>query len=169
MNIAASGEFWLPETPGKTVRGAFEADAGEQPEVVLGGALVVDPRVSRTDGGSPMYAQGDAGGVQASLPITVQGRLDSGESVTMVKAQNWGDPGSPFGSPRYKAFYAVVGDRHTSGPDQLFSALRFRFGDQYWLGHLQGGESVSVGEDGSTLSVESAADGNWLLYSPATQ
>jgi hypothetical protein len=168
MNIAAGGEFWLPETPTKAVRGAFRADAGEQPEVVLDAALVGDPRVSRTDGGGLVYANGAAGGVQASLPITMQGRLQSGESVTLVNAQNWGDPGFPFGSPRYQAHYAVVGERHTSGPDQLFSAMRFRFGDRYWLGHLQGGESAAVGEDGSTLSVESADDGNWLLYTPAT-
>jgi hypothetical protein len=168
MNIAAGGEFWLPETPGTTVRGAFRADAGEQPEVVPDGALVADPRVSRTDGGGLMYVQGDAGGVQASLPITVQGRLDSGESVTLVKAQNWGGPGPPLGSPRYRAFYAIAGDRHTGGPEELFSSMRFRFGDPYWLGHLQGGESVSVGEDGSTLSVEGADDGNWLLYASAT-
>ncbi|MDT7720527.1 MAG: hypothetical protein QOE94_1538 [Mycobacterium sp.] len=31
MSIAASGDFWLPETPGVMVRGAFKADAGEQP------------------------------------------------------------------------------------------------------------------------------------------
>jgi hypothetical protein len=44
MNIAASGEFWLPETPDETVRGAFRADAGEQPEAVLADALAEDPR-----------------------------------------------------------------------------------------------------------------------------
>ena len=38
MSIAASGDFWLPETPGVMVRGAFKADAGEQPEVQFAGA-----------------------------------------------------------------------------------------------------------------------------------
>ena len=168
MNIAASGEFWLPETPDETVRGAFRADAGKQPEAVLAEALVEDPRVSRTATGGLMYARGAVGGVKASLPITMQGRLDSGESVTLVNAQNWGDPGPPFGSPHYQAHYAIVGERHTSGPNQLFSAMRFRFGDPYWLGHLRAGETAAVGEDGSTLSVEGADDGNWLLYTSAT-
>ena len=167
MNIAASGEFWLPETPDETVRGAFRADAGKQPEAVLDDALVQDPRVSRTSPTGLVYARGAAGGVQASLPITIQGRLDSGDCVTLVNAQNWGDPGPPFGSPDYHAHYAVVGDRHTIGPGQLFSAMRFRFGNPYWLGHLKGGETAVVGGDGSTLSVESADDGNWLLYTCA--
>jgi hypothetical protein len=92
MNIAASGEFWLPETPGVTVRGAFKADAGEQPEAVLAGALVEDPRVTRSETGGLTYAMGPAGAVKASLAITMQGRLDSGDSVTLVTAQNWGDP-----------------------------------------------------------------------------
>jgi len=168
MNIAAIGEFWLPETPDETVPGSFTANDGEQPEAVLAGALVEDPRVTRSATGGLMYARGAAGGVQASLPITMQGRLDSGDSVTLIKAQNWGDPVPPFGVPRYQAHYAIVGDRNTSGPDQVFSSMRFRFGDPYWLGHLQGSETAAVGEDGSTLSVESADDGNWLLYTPAT-
>jgi hypothetical protein len=168
MNIAASGEFWLPETPDETVRGAFKADAGEQPEAVLAGALVEDPRVTRSATGSLVYASGAAGGVHASLPITMQGRLDDGDSVTLINAQNWGNPGPPFGSPHYQAHYAIVGHRNTSGPDQLFSAIRFRFGDPYWLGHLRGGQTAAVGGDGSTLSVEVADDGNWLLYTCAT-
>ena len=150
MNIAASGEFWLPETPDETVRGAFKADAGEQPEAVLDDAFIEDG-VSRTDTGSLMYAQGAAGSVKASLPITLQGRLEAGDCVTLVDAQNWGGPGPPFGSPHYRALYAIVGDRHTSGPEELFSAMRFRFGDPYWLGHLQRGETAAVGADGSAL------------------
>ncbi|OBH13738.1 hypothetical protein A9X03_24280 [Mycobacterium sp. E1715] len=168
MNIVASGEFWLPETPDETVRGAFRADAGEQPEVVLDRALVGDPRVSRTDGGGLMYAQGAADRIKAALTMTIQGRLDSGECVTLINAQNWGDPGPPFGSPSYEAHCAVVGERHICGPDQLFSAMRFRFGNPTWLGHLEGGESAAVGGDGSTLGIESADDGNWLLYTSAT-
>jgi hypothetical protein len=164
MSIATSGEFWLPEKPGRTVRGAFKADTGQQPEAVLAGALVEDPRVTRSPTGGLTYASGPAGAVKASLATTMQGRLDSGDSVTLINAQNWGGPGPPFGPPEYKAHYAVVGDRNTSGPDQLFSAMRFRFGDPYWLGHLKHGETALVGGDGSTLSVEAADDGNWLLY-----
>ncbi|BBX56954.1 hypothetical protein MSHO_22990 [Mycobacterium shottsii] len=153
------------------MRGAFRADVGEKPEAVLDGALVEDPRVTRS-GTSSVYTRGDAGGVKASLPITIQGRLDSGASVTMINAQNWGHPGPPFGLPEYLAHYAIVGDRNISGPGQLFSCTRFRFGDPYWLGLLQDGETAAVGLDGSTLSVDAADDGNWLLYtsaSPVTQ
>jgi hypothetical protein len=86
MNISASGEFWLPETPHETVRGAFRADPGEQPEAVLDDALVEDPRVSRPDTGGLVYAQGAAGSVKASLPKTLQGRLEAGDCVTLVDA-----------------------------------------------------------------------------------
>jgi hypothetical protein len=65
--------------------------------------------------------------VKSLLPITVQGLLETGESVTLVNAQNHGGDGSFFlGAPRYKAHYAVLGDRHVSGVDQLLSAIRFR-------------------------------------------
>jgi hypothetical protein len=62
----------------------------------------------------------------------------------------------------------VVGDRHVSCGDQLFGAVRFRFGDPYWLGHLQEGESCAVDSDGSTVSVETSGDGNWLVYTATT-
>jgi hypothetical protein len=168
MNIAANGSFWLPETPGKTVRGEFTANPGEQPQALLAGALVEDPRVTRSDNGGLSVAWGAAGGVKASLPITMQGRLDDGDAVTMINAQNWGDPGPPFGLPRYEAHYAIVGHRHTSGPDQPFTAMRFRFGHRGWLDHLHDGETAAVGEEGATLSIERADDGNWLLYTCAT-
>jgi hypothetical protein len=168
MDIAAGGEFWLPETPDVTVRGAFRVDPGEQPEARLAAALVEDPRVTRSATGGLTYAQGPAGSIKASLPLTIQSQLlDSGESVTLVNAQNWGGPGPPFGVAQYKAHYAIVGDRHVSGSKQLFSAMRFRFGASYWLGHLRDGETGAVDGDGSTLSVEAAEDGNWLLYTPA--
>ena len=61
-----------------------------------------------------------------------------------------------------------MGDRNVSGADQLFAGMRFRFGDPYWLGHLQTGDVSTVDDDGSTLSVEEAEDGNWLLYKTAT-
>lgn len=96
VNIAASGDFWLPDRPDETVRGTFQADAGEPPEAVLADALVEDPRVSCTANDGLMYVRGPAGGVKASLPTTMQGRLDSGESATLINAQNWGDPDPPI-------------------------------------------------------------------------
>jgi hypothetical protein len=169
MNIAASGEFWLPETPGKTVCGAFRADAGEKPEAQLARALVEDPRVATSPMGGTTYGIGGApNSVEAFLPITIQGRLDSGDSVTLVNAGNRGGPGFPFEAPHYEAHYAILGDRNVSGLDQKFSGMRFRFGDPYWLGHLQAGDVSTVDDDGSTLSVEAADDGNWLLYKTAT-
>ena len=102
----------------------------------------------------------------------MQGRLDSGDSLTLINAQNWGGPGFPFEAPHYKAHYIIIGDiigdRFVSGPDQLFRGMRFRFGDAYRLGHLQEGEANAVDIDGSTLSVEAAEDGNWLLYTSAS-
>jgi hypothetical protein len=167
MNIAASGDFWLPETPGVTVRGEFEAEAGGQPEALLADSLVEDPRMTRSATGGATFVVGPAGSVKAFLPITVQGRLDSGDFFTLLNAQNYGGPGLPFEAPHYKAHYAILGDRNVSGPDQLFSAMRFRFGHPYWLGHLQEGDATAVDSAGSTLSVEAADDGNWLLYTSA--
>ncbi len=57
----------------------------------------------------------------------------------------------------------MVGDRHVSGVDQLFSAVRFRFGDPYWLGHLRESKASAVDGDGSALRVETSDDGNWLV------
>jgi hypothetical protein len=57
MSIAASGEFWLPETPGKAVRGVFKADPGKQPEATLARALVEDP-LALPGGGSTAGADG---------------------------------------------------------------------------------------------------------------
>jgi hypothetical protein len=168
MNVAAGGDFWVPVTPGVTVSGAFKADAGSEPELVLARGVVGDPRVAVSVHGGITYASGGVATIKASLPITVQGRLDSGESVTLVNAQNWGGPGPPFENPSYKAHYAIVGDRTVSGADQLFSSMRFRFGEAYWLGHLRDGDASAVGGDGSTLCAEQADDGNWLVYSSAT-
>jgi hypothetical protein len=168
MNIAASGEFWAPQTPNRKVRGTFTADVGEQPNLKLADGVVDDPRVTRGQRGDVAYAQGGASSIKAFLPITVQGQLDSGDFVTSVNAHNHGGPGRPFENPFYKAYYAIVGDRTVSGPDQPFTSMHFRFGDPYWLGHLQDRECSPVDDDGSTLSVEFADDGNWLLYASAT-
>lgn len=99
MNIAASGAFWIPETPGVAVRGAFKADPGQHPEAVLAGALVQDPRVTRSETGGVTYAMGPAGGVKASLAITMQGRHDNADFVTLMTAQNFGDPGPRLALP----------------------------------------------------------------------
>ena len=105
--------------------------------------------------------------VKAFQPITLQGQLDTGHAVTLVNAYNHGRDGYFFGSPHYIADYAVLGDRHVSGVDQLFSAMRFRFGDPYWLGHLREGKASTVDSGGSALSVETSDDGNWLVYTAA--
>jgi hypothetical protein len=136
---------------------------------MLAAGLVDDPRV-RPWGSGIAFTASATESVKSFLPITVQGQLESGESVTLVNAQNHGGSGQFFtrGRPRYKAHYAVVGDRHVSGADQLFGAVRFRFGDPYWLGHLRDGDGSAVDSEDSTLSVETSADGNWLVYTAAT-
>lgn len=166
-----SGYFWVPERPDARVWGAFAAEGGHKPEVVLAGGLVNDPRVRSTGGGGRVFMSSAAATEKAFQPITLQGQLDSGHAVTLVNAYNHGRDGNYFGSPHYKAHYAVSGDRHVSGVDQLFIAVRFRFGDPYWLGHLRESKASAVDSDGSALSVETSDDGNWLVYTataPAT-
>jgi ApeA N-terminal domain 1 len=168
MTITANGEFWVPEEPTKTVKGAFKGEPGQKPEVRLVAGLVDDPQVRVIQGGVA-FSSSPADSVRAFLPITVQGQLESGESVTLLNAQNYGGSGYSFtGPPNYKAHYAILGDRHVSGVDQLLTAIRFRFGDPYWLAHLQGGEAHAVDSDGSMLSVETSDDGNWLVQTAAT-
>jgi hypothetical protein len=166
-----SGYFWVPERPDARVWGAFAAEGGHKPEVVLAGGLVNDPRVRSTGAGGRAFMSSAAATVKAFQPITLQGQLDTGHAVTLVNAYNHGRDGNYFGSPHYKADYAVLGDRHVSGVDQLFSAVRFRFGDPYWLGHLRESKASAVDGDGSALRVETSDDGNWLVYTagrPAT-
>lgn len=167
-----SGYFWVPEKPDVRVWGAFSADGGHKPEAVLAGGLVNDPRVVKTNSaGGRAFLTSVAATSKAIQSITLQGQLDTGHAITLVNASNFGKDGGYFGSPHYKADYAVFGDRHVSGVDQLFGAIRFRFGDPYWLGHLREGKVAAVDGDGSTLGVETSDDGNWLVYtaaSPAT-
>lgn len=162
-----SGYFWVPEKPDARVWGAFAADGGHKPEVVLAGGLVNDSRVRSTGAGGRVFVTSAAATVKAFQPITLHGQFDTGHAVTVVNACNYGRDGYYFGSPHYKADYAVVGDRHVSGVDQLFGAMRFRFGDPYWLGHLREGKASAVDSDGSALSVETSGDGNWLVYTTA--
>ena len=167
-----SGYFWVPEKPDAAVWGAFAADGGHKPEVILAAGLVDDPRVVRSNrAGGRVFVSSGAATVKAFQPITLWGQLDTGPVVTLVNAYNHGRDGAYFGSPHYKADYAVLGDRHVSGVDQLFSAVRFRFGDPYWLGHLRESKASAVDGDGSALRVETSDDGNWLVYAagrPAT-
>jgi hypothetical protein len=161
-----SGYFWVPEKPDATVWGAFAADGGHKPEVILAAGLVNDPRVKRLNS-HRVFMPSAAATVKAFQPITLRGQLETGPVVTLINAYNHGRDGAYFGSPHYKAEYAVLGDRHVSGVDQLFSAIRFRFGDPYWLGHLREGKASAVDRGGSALSVETADDGNWLVYTAA--
>jgi hypothetical protein len=166
-----SGYFWLPEKPDATVWGAFAAEGGHKPEVVLAGGLVDDPRVRSTGAGGRVFISSAAATMKAFQPITLRGRLDTGHAVTLVNAYNHGRDGHYFGSPHYISDYAVLGDRHVSGVDQPFSSMRFRFGDPYWLGHLRESRASAVNSEGSALSVETSDDGNWLVYTagaPAT-
>jgi hypothetical protein len=163
-----SGYFWVPDKPDAAVWGAFAADGGHKPEVILAAGLVNDPRVvSSNRAGGRVFMSSDAATVKAFQPITLWGQLDTGPVVTLVNAYNHGRDGAYFGSPHYKADYAVLGDRHVSGVDQLFSAVRFRFGDPYWLGHLRESKASAVDGDGSALRVETSDDGNWLVYTAA--
>jgi ApeA N-terminal domain 1 len=162
-----SGYFWVPERPDARVWGTFAAEGGHEPEAVLAGGLVNDPRVRSTGAGGRVFMSSAAATVKAFQSITLQGQLDTGHAVTLVNAYNHGRDGTYFGSPHYKANYAVLGDRHVSGVDQLFSAVRFRFGDPYWLGHLRESKANAVDSDGSELSVETSDDGNWLVYTAA--
>ena len=171
--IAVGGNFWVLEKPEVRVRGEFSAEVGKQPEARLVAGLVADPRVGAfdtPDGGKILtFSAVPAKWVEAFQPITLQGQLDTGESVTLLNAQNHGGDGW-FSSPHYVAHVAVLG-AYVSGTDQLYSAVRFRLDHPYWLGHLVGGESSVVQDDGSTLSVEASEEGNWLVYSssaPAT-
>jgi hypothetical protein len=162
-----NGYFWVPERPDARVWGAFAAEGGHEPEAILADGLVNDPRVRSTGAGGRVFMSSAAATVKAFQSITLQGQLDTGHAVTLVNAYNHGRDGTYFGSPHYKADYAVLGDRHVSGVDQLFSAVRFRFGDPYWLGHLRESKANAVDSDGSELSVETSDDGNWLVYTAA--
>jgi hypothetical protein len=102
--------------------------------------------------------------VQAFLPITLQGQLETGESVTLLNAQNHG---GALGTPRYVAAGAVLGAHVTvkiSSTQPCVSAWIIRI----WLNHLVEGEPGVLEDDGSTLDVETSDDGNWLIYSSST-
>ena len=155
--IAVGGDFWVLEKPEVRVPGEFSAEVGKQPEARLDAGLVADPRV----GAAMPVKSWPAKSVEARQPITLQGQLDTGESVTLLDARNHGGIGSP---PRYVAGVAVLGAAQVGGTDQHYSAVRFRVDHPYWLAYLAGGDLSVVQDDGSTLSVEASEEGNCLVY-----
>lgn len=166
-----NGEFWQQGVPALRVRGQFRDGLGTKLEATLEGGLMADPRISvssNPDGRITGYAvlASPARSVEAFQPITLHGRLDTGEMVTLLDAQNHGGAGF---SPRYVTQAAIFGAQVLA--DQLYNAVRFRADHPYWLGRLNDGQSAAVEDDGSILSVETLDDVNWLRYEstvPAT-
>jgi hypothetical protein len=163
--VTVRGDFWALENPDVRVRGELTAELGKKPEVALAARVVADPPPTAVtepgDMGAALAAHA-AQRVAAFQPVTLQGQLDTGELVTLLHAQNHGSAHIP----RYIAFTAIRGAN--VAPDELYSAIRFRLDDPFWLGHLTDGESSVVEDDGSTLSVEASEDGNWLVYESST-
>ena len=147
------------------VRGELIADVGDNAVARLTGNLGPDPRVTffNEPGGRVRGFAVSAlpeRSVESFLPITLQGQLDNGESVTLLDARNYGGAGT-F-APRYRSPATVFG-AHVSN-DQLYSAVRFRMDRPYWLAHLTDGESSEVEDDGSRLTVDASDGDNWLVY-----
>lgn len=170
VTVDEGGDFWLPKSPDTTVRGRFTRRSGEDPQVTLEGNLVDDPRLRPFPGGVGFSGTAEDS-IASFLPITLHGRLDTGEHVTLLNARNHGGSGGLFFSapPRYVCHTAVAGD-HVDD-DQLFAATRFRLGHRYWFDHLQPGDSETDPDGGFTVSVDGSTDGNWLVYTrsaPAT-
>jgi hypothetical protein len=166
MDVNEGGVFWIADNPARKARGVFRVRTGVKPEAQLEANLVSDPRVSpfvNPDGtarGFAVSAQ-PARSVASFLPVTLHGQLDTEELVTLLEAQNYGAAGN-F-TPRYRAGAAVLGT-HVAD-DQHYSSVRFK---PDWTAHLTGGQSSVLEDDHSLLSVEEAADGNWLVYESAT-
>jgi len=67
-----SGYFWVPEKPDAAVWGAFAADGGHKPEVILVAGLVDDPRVIKSNrAGGRAFISSGAAAVKAFQPITL--------------------------------------------------------------------------------------------------
>jgi hypothetical protein len=164
--LAGVGEFYTLDDPGTRVRGRFTAEAGKKAELVLDEGLVDDPRVAPAPGGGLALGGSAAEDVAAFRPITLQGRLETGEFVTLLGARNNGGDGL-FGFPRYLSYTAVLGAALVNGDNQLYTAVRFKVNAPEWLAHLAEGESNLVKDDGSTLRVEATEDENWLVYESA--
>lgn len=163
MSDIEPGAFWVLGRPDVQARGALTLVPGKDPEVTLDSGLVDDPRVRRFAGGVAITGSAEDS-VQAFLPITLHGQLDSGVIVSLLNARNHGGDGQfIFGPPRYVAETAVIGQHTDAG--QLLTGLRFRIGHRHWLDHLRANDSVVI-DDAATLSVEPSDDGNWLVYLP---
>jgi len=160
----ASGIFWSADNPDVRVAGELTAEVGSYAVASLSQNLVPDPRVTITK--DPERRQTTMAfsalperSVRSFLPITLHGQLGTGDSVTLLHAQNYGAAGN-F-APQYRAPAAVLGVKVTN--DQLYRAVRFRMDRPHWLQHMSAGESSEI-EDGSTLTVDSSDGENWLVY-----
>lgn len=91
--------------------------------------------------------------------MTLHGELDTGETVTIPHARNYGEQRWP----KYVGDNCIRGAL-VSGPQNLYSAVRFRIGAPYWLDHLSAAQPSTVPDDRSMLRIEAAADGNRLVY-----
>jgi hypothetical protein len=136
------GVFWAADNPSVRAAGELIIEVGKGAVVSLTNNLRPDPRVTvfhEPDGRMSGFAVSGLPerSVESFLPITLQGQLDNGESVTLLDAQNRGAAGG-F-APRYRSPVAVLGAWVSD--DQLYSAVRFRMDRPYWLAHLTDGES----------------------------
>jgi len=163
IDDVSGGEFWIDDASGRRVPGEFRAEAGEKPTVSLNAALIDYPTEDQLPAairelGIPEAALAAA----AYRPITLHGELDTGELVTVLQAHN--DGGHDW--PKYVGDNSIHGAL-VSGPEQIYSAVRFRIGAPYWFGHIPEGEQSTVPDDGATLRLEAAEGGNWLVYEAA--
>lgn len=163
-----AGTFWSADRPEVRVNGGLTAERGHRAVAELDEHLMPDPRVTvthdpeRRQTVTSISAQ-PARSVKSFLPITVHGELATGDAVSLLRAQNYGSAG--HFAPRYRAPAAVLGAHVDT--DQLYSAVRFRVDRPHWLQHLSPGASRQL-DDGSTLSVDTVSDENWLLYEAST-
>lgn len=160
--MTVGGEFWVPDTPERRVRGEFVVS--DELQVSLQGGLVDDPLVRPSGTGWALIASASKT-VESFLPVTIHGELESGQIVTLLDGQNYGGH-PPFGQPLYKAHMVLRGAHVMT--NQQYRAVRFRLGHPYWLGHLNSAPPVAVEDDNSTLAIDSADEAaNWLVYEAA--
>lgn len=171
-SVSSGGEFWTPEAPDVRVRGEFTLAPGAKPQVVMQTTLPFSLDARGAPAPAPAFEPGDMAGAMLAhaassvarfRPITFWGQLDSGQLVSVLAANNFGDL---WGAARYVSSAAIVGAHVTD--HQVYSAVRFRLDDSYWLQHLADGDSSVVEDDQSTLAVESSDGGNWLVYRSST-
>ena len=163
MTVDEGGDFWLPKSPDTTVRGRFTRRYAKTPQVTLEENLVDDPRLRPFPGGVGLSGIAEDS-IASFLPITLHGRLDTGERVTLLNARNHGGSGGLFFSAAAATSAIQRWQATTLDDDQLFAATRFRLGHRYWFDHLRPGDSVTDPDGGLTLSVDGSTDGNWLVY-----